>query len=445
MKKLTAMFLALMLIAPVCMAEGSAHTHVPAEEWDRDLQQHWHACECGEKLGAEDHVMDDYECTVCGSEIWVYDEEYAEIYNYNDQNEITRNTTYGAEGAVEDDYRYLIEYDAEGNRIREENYWFDWLIETIEYTIGPDGWSQPVIQKYFDPEGGSSVNRYDEYGNIIRSESFDDSAALIFEEDYEYTYDEDGMILSCRQTGRYTEGGSYVYESNEHGDDTLSASYAADGTLDFGRRTEYEYNENGLKVWSKTYDLADDRLVEEIIFGIVSDEYDEWDYEKTVTEYAEDGCSTVTEYDDNYNELSVTEYNEDGEIETVYRYEYEFDEYGNIMWCGRYENGRLYETSQYEFIDTEDYSCYFEMIRTEINEDGSMYIREYDMDGNEVSAGLFDKDGNPVSGSMTAMPQNPAEENDAEKTDAEEAGEENSGEDKEQTGAGVAGGALMGL
>ena len=33
---------------------------------------------------------------------------------------------------------------------------------------------------------------------------------------------------------------------------------------------------------------------------------------------------------------------------------------------------------------------------TEINEDGTMYIREYNENGEEISAGLFAKDGNPL-------------------------------------------------
>ena len=83
-------------------------------------------------------------------------------------------------------------------------------------------------------------------------------------------------------------------------------------------------------------------------------------------------------------------------MEAVYRSEYEFDESGNVLMHKRYENDRLCLVRQYEVEDEEDWVRHYEKISIELYEDGSMYIREFDMDGNEVSAGLFDENGDPV-------------------------------------------------
>ncbi len=67
------------------IAPAMAHIHAFSEEWMKDDQFHWQACECGEKSGYEVHAWEEgtgqengsmtYVCTVCEAE---YTEEAAE-------------------------------------------------------------------------------------------------------------------------------------------------------------------------------------------------------------------------------------------------------------------------------------------------------------------------------------------------------------------------------
>lgn len=397
MKKLTAMMLTLMILAaPVCFAE---HTHAPTEEWDRNLAEHWRVCECGEKLEAEAHVLeDDILCTVCGSEIWLYGEEAGpgDIYNYNEIGDMVRYTSFDENGEVVDDSLYLIEYDEAGNKTYEEDYWNGMLSGVIEYALDPDGYAFVKTQTSYEPDGGRSISECDDRGNTVHSIVYDADEAVVYEDFTEYTYDEEGLILYTKQTGYFDGVLSFLYEFNEFGDKVNGIFYADDGSVEFGSRSEYEYDEDGNMLWEKNYDVVTGRQTQESIYAVeIVDDWPE-SYEKTFIYYEEDGSKSVYENDVNGYELSETVYNAEGEIETVYRNEYEFDENGNELMLNRYENERLCLVVQYDVIETEDWGCHYEKIRTEIFEDGTMYICEYDMDGNEISAGLFDANGDPI-------------------------------------------------
>lgn len=397
-KKMISMILAtLLMMTSAAFAEGTAHTHAPAEAWERNLEEHWHVCECGEKLEAEAHVLDDVMCTVCGSEIWLYDDGTGDAVNYTEYGDVARSTSFDENGEIIDDYVYRIEYDAEGNKVREEVFWEDFLIEVVEYAMGRDGYIVPTVQTGYDPEGGRSVNEYNDYGSVVRSASYDMEDKLIYEELSQYEYDEEGWIIHTKTVGTYAGGGSFVSEFNQYGDDTLTAFYDADGALESGTRSEYEYDEDGNRVWVKVYELPDDFLRQESLYASEEDEDGLWHYEKTFIYYSvEDGTRSVCEYDKYGNELTETIYGADGEAETVYRSEYEFDEFGNVLMHKRYENDRLCLVRQYEVEDEEDWVRHYEKISIELYEDGSMYIREFDMDGSEISAVLFDANGDPV-------------------------------------------------
>lgn len=395
-KRIISMILAaLLMMISAAVADGTAHTHAPAEEWERDLQKHWHECECGERFEEEDHVYNDVRCAVCGSEVWEFGDGSGEVYNFDEYDSVIRSTAYNSEGLVERDYRYVLEY-SEGLCTREEMYQDGMLVSVTEYAIHKDGYCIPVNQIVYDEEGGRSISENDEYGNCVHTVAYDADDAVIYEDFTEYQYDEEGWILYTKQTGYFDGVLSYQYENNQYGDSVTDLFYAEDGSVEFGTRSEYEYDEDGNKLWRKVYDAVTDRLMQESIYAI--EMVDEWpeNYEKTFTCYEEDGSKTVYESDVHGNELSETIYNADGKIETVYRSEYEFDENGNVLLHNRYENDRLCLVVQYEIIETEDWACHYEKIRTEIFEDGSMYICEYDEEGNELSAGLFDENGDPI-------------------------------------------------
>ena len=396
-KKFVSMVLAaLMLLTTCAFAEGTAHTHAPAEEWDRDLTQHWHACQCGEKLDAEDHVIEEYEdrCTVCGSEVWDFGEGAGEVYNFDEYDQVIRSTSY-YEGVAETDFWYLREYE-DGFCTREEMYQDETLVSVTEYAMHKDGYEIPTSQIVYYEDGTRSISENDEYGNCVHSIEYDADDTVIHEAFTEYEYDEEGWILHSRETSYFDGVLSFEFEYNQYGDSLLDMFYNDDGTVQYGTRSEYEYDENGSKLWEKNYDAVTGRLTRESVYAV--EEIDGWEENYEVSEifYEEDGSKYAYEYDARGNELSETIYNADSEIETVYRSEYEFDESGNVLLHNRYENERLCLVVQYDVMETEDWLCHYEKIRTEIYEDGSMYIWEYDENGEEISAGLFDKDGNPV-------------------------------------------------
>ena len=67
------------------------HTHTPGE-WDRDGENHWQVCACGEKMNVAPHILEDVLCAECQSEVWRYEDGAADVYNYDEHLEIVRST-----------------------------------------------------------------------------------------------------------------------------------------------------------------------------------------------------------------------------------------------------------------------------------------------------------------------------------------------------------------
>ena len=116
-KKLTALICTLAVIAPAgCSSPEPAapvHTHAPLEGWDRNATEHWHNCECGEKLDTAAHELDDLSsCTVCGSEIIDWGDGTFDVYNYDENG----STVYTVRGELAWGHQLRI-YDAAGNEL----------------------------------------------------------------------------------------------------------------------------------------------------------------------------------------------------------------------------------------------------------------------------------------------------------------------------------------
>ncbi len=415
----------LMLCASVAMAEGAAHTHTPLEAWERDLANHWHNCECGEALEAEAHVGGDedfFTCEVCGSEVWNYGDGSGSVTDYSEFGDILRYSSYDEEGLLTDESVYDIEYDENGERVREATYWNGSLFEEIEYVMGEDEYYIPAVRKNYDEDGCWSLHEYDEngylshsvyydadnavteeetfeydeYGNLLHSIMCDKDGVMLREETNEYTYDEDGNQIGCRNVIRSGDNSSMVNETNEYGDDVLSAFYDVNNELEAGWIYEYEYDEEGRRTWAKQYDMASGRLMDHSEYAIYEDEFGEHHYEKSSTYYEEDGSITVYEYNIHGYEVSAVTRDADGKIVYTRRGEFEYDENDVLVMERYYENDRLIQIVENAVEETEEWICCYQKSRTEINEDGTMYIWEYDVDGNEVSYGLYDAEGNLI-------------------------------------------------
>ena len=305
-RRMLSMLFILVLLASAALAQD-------AGEWDRDPKQHWHTNEAGEKTDAAAHVMqEDIYCTVCGSEIWVYDDGASDVYNYSEAGDLTRYSAYDAAGNLVDEYRYVHEYNADGVKQKEQTYYAGALLEEIEYAVSPLGDVVPRLQTAWYPDGTGAQNEYDEYGSVVRITTTDEAGNLTFEETTEYTYGEDGVILGTTVKGQYTDGDGYKTLINQYGDTTFNAFYNADGSVIFESRSEFEYDPYGSKLWEKTY--MDGVLLSESIYVVESDEFGSWSREKTYTEYNEDGTRYVVEYNEYGEEISAALYDAGGSI-----------------------------------------------------------------------------------------------------------------------------------
>lgn len=302
----------LAVMCAVCLPAFAEHTHNPSAEWDRDAVNHWRNCDCGEMTELSAHVMEDTFCTVCGSKVWVYDDGTADVYDYFDNGNLRRNTFYDVDGTVFSDYRYEYGYDDAGCMLWSKTWLGDLLCEEVQYAVSADGESIPTEQKGYNEDGTWACNEYDLYGNVTCIRTYTAEVAVVFEETYEYTYLEEGLIAETKISGRFDDGSSYVWVDNQYGDRVSSIMYEADGSISMNFATEIGYDELGNKQWYKRY--SDGVLMEEAVYALYTDEAGSWSYEQRYTEYLEDGGKIVIEYDHEGGEVSRTECDAQGNV-----------------------------------------------------------------------------------------------------------------------------------
>jgi hypothetical protein len=126
--------------------------------------------------------------------------------------------------------------------------------------------------------------------------------------------------------------------------------------------------------------------------------FDNYVYEKTCTNYYEDGSRDVSEYNENYDLLQCVTYDADGNVVLTVRSEFGYNENGMVIWEKTYENDRLTAEENYYFEEIITDS-YYEVIHYMINsteyfEDGSKMVGEYDHRGNYIKMVEYDADGN---------------------------------------------------
>jgi len=281
------------------------HTHTPGE-WDRDGENHWRLCQCGEKLELAPHALEDSLCTLCGSEVWRYDDGAVDVYDYDEHNEVRRSTFYNPQGQAEYDYRYENTYDANGVKTAGRTYLDGALVEESRYTVDADGYSLPVKTVAYEADGARSVNEFNAEGAVVKAQTFGADGTLIAQEEIEYKPEAEGggYVL----TGFVAGGATYRTAYNAQGDCVFNGYYEADGAVITEFRMEYGYDAQSQRLWDKTY--TGDRLVSENTYqnGLAV----------TSTEYLEDGSRYVYEYDQWGSTLKHTLYDAQGQaVETV--------------------------------------------------------------------------------------------------------------------------------
>lgn len=291
------------------------HNHTPGE-WDRDGENHWQVCACGEKMNVAPHILEDVLCAECQSEVWRYEDGAADVYNYDEHLEIVRSTFYSPQGQAEYDYRYVNTYDEQGVKAASQTWLDGTLVEETRFAPDADGFPLPVKTIAYEADGVRHTNEYNEIGAVVRSQTFMADGTLIAEENITYFAEEEGGGYLL--TGFMEGGATYRTEYNGHGDCTFNGFYEADGTAISEFRMEYEYDAEGNRIHDKTY--AGERLISENTYVN--------GYAVSSVEYEEDGSRYVYEYDDRGNTLKHTLYDARGNIQETKNYDAQSDTLG---------------------------------------------------------------------------------------------------------------------
>lgn len=292
------------------------HSHTPGETWDWNGTEHWKTCECGEKVDAAAHAAgEDLICTGCGVELWDLGDGGVDTYSHDEYGNLLRYASFDAEGNILSEYRYEYQYDDAGNILLSKSYADGVLQSEDSYTMGSEGWMVPVKGVMYMDDGSTTINEYDEYGNIILVQSFDTDGNLTFDSRSEYAQDDNGGFYEARATEVYDDGVKIVAEYNSWGDITRRERYNADGTLEGEDVWEYGYDETGNEQWRKEY--VDGSLTYEIVsYAEVSGEDYTMRYPDQVIQHHEDGTYTVIHLDENDEIIERHDYDADGnEIE----------------------------------------------------------------------------------------------------------------------------------
>jgi len=188
---------------------------------------------------------------------------------------------------------YEAEYNEHGDMVSEKSITSD-DEHTYEYTYNEQGLMLTKCARYASGKTTTYRYTYDEQGRLIKELNFNgtDEANAVTKE---YTYDEQGRLSSMTSDEKeYKETTQYIY--NEHGD-LESETTVCYGENFAGNSYEYTYSEDGKKLTCTSYSPE----------GV----------KKKLTEYNERGDITKERY-----------YSEDKE--SLLR-DYEYDEQGNLM------------------------------------------------------------------------------------------------------------------
>ena len=202
MKNSLLMLFCLLLALPfACMAEESAEPAMPVFEWERNPAGHWRMLENGERADLDIHKFDDSLCcTVCGAEVWVYDDLSGEVYNYDAFGNMIRQTSYASDGTITYDSVRALTYDENGNLTHALEFIDGVLFGESTFAISPDGEIIPVTEHAWYDDGTWALNEYDEYGNCIRAVSCAADDSILSEIISEYKRGDWGWFYESKRT-----------------------------------------------------------------------------------------------------------------------------------------------------------------------------------------------------------------------------------------------------
>ncbi len=224
-------------------------------------------------------------------------------------------------------YNYDITYDDNGNVIKTElddfgpQYYYDvdGIADTTEeYSYNADG---TIVIEATDRLGQTSIEykTYNENGDLIIDENdFDADGVIDSSVAFNYSYDQDGNMLSMTEVGNtiYGRTTTYTYDENNN---LLTEDIVFN--ISEHDRIIYTYDENN-NITSKGQDYGVDGTIEYL--ATYSYSYDEDGYTKTVNyDYGNDGSIDKTAfYTYDNNGLLVSD--NDNTVNAVVTYVYEY-------------------------------------------------------------------------------------------------------------------------
>lgn len=366
-----------------CFAEAPvADNALPVFAWERNGTEHWKLLPSGEKTDVGAHVFEDVNCTICGSEVWRFDDGSADVSDYNEHGDLTRYTSFDGSGEVIIEICYAYEYDAEGRLLLSREFTGDVLTGEVTYTVNADGETLPVSQVAYYNDDTWAINEYDEHGNLIHAAAYEIDGTIAFEEFSEYVMSAEGFYYEASKTSVFADGASFYHEYNEYSDPIRTLNMEADGTVWEDSTYEYQY-ENGMMLWKKQYSSG--VLTLEVLYneeGLAAQE----------TEFYDDGTRMTTEYNDLTDPVAITFYTADGVAEMVQTYEYEYDENMNWLITRAYTDGMLVIQTEYADEEGWHYACR----ETLYDADGSFTVYEFNVFEEIVSEANYDAAGNLI-------------------------------------------------
>ena len=249
-----------------------------------------------------------------------------------------------------------------------------------------------VLSKEIESDGSWTTFSYDEKGRLVRIQEYTkDGENKYFEE---YTYDNNGNVLSHRMAGPsfvkyfYDDAGKLIREEKAdylYGDSTVTYTYNDKGLLIYvedtlsavlgekGSWCEYKYDENGRLIYER------DKKGHVLNYS-----YDQMGNLKTIeqeerkTEYFYDSQCRLIREEITYGN-SVKDWRE-----------YEYDAAGNLTYEGHYENSKETRWYKYEF-DSDGkliYKRWYEnlqenWIKHTYNEEGNLILQEWSSGGSK--------------------------------------------------------------
>jgi len=358
-----------------CSASEPVHTHTPLEGWERNGTEHWKLCECGEKLDTAAHELDDADlCSICGSEVLDWGDGTLDVTDYDEHGNTTRSSSFSKGGELLQEYIYNREYDADGNLMVETVFCDGVLTTENRYTTDENGtWQNGYVDYYED--GTVTDVEYNPDGEIIRTRFFDEDGKLESESTSEYAYTDEGESYESVYTETLADGTKGYVEYNQYGDVVKREYWNPDGSLQFSEVYEYDYDEDGNRLWIKEY--RDGVLTFEVLnYAEGSDgEGSYWRYPENTIDYYEDGSRLLTYYGVDTEVAKETFCGADGTVKWEFRYIYEYDDEGNRTHAAVYENDWLSRETEYA-LDSDGWT--YKCRETEYLSTGEKIVREFD-------------------------------------------------------------------